>query len=292
MNGKKQIESTLTIDERICRADLTKSEKKVLDFIMVHKEETCYYSSQELADVVHVSGSTVVRVAYKLGFERFSLFKKALQKEARRQHNDNAIVQPSLIRLEDIWNKSDREILNEYNAIQIQNLTESFRRNGVDRYIRIAEQILTARRVYLIGYRMASGAVDFFQRLLKLSRDNVVCVTSIDMMTEEMYGINEEDCAVIICLPRISTNILATLEVVEQHRAKLIAITDKMTNLIAAKADHVLVADRTGASYSNSYLGVWANIELLLSVISKKSYSETAARLELREKYLEKNRQY
>ncbi|MCI8853604.1 MAG: MurR/RpiR family transcriptional regulator [Lachnospiraceae bacterium] len=280
------------IEEKIYKVKLTKTEQKVLDFIMVHKEEACYYTSVELAEAVQVSGATVIRVVNKLGFSRFSQFKKELQTEVMSQRENLSQTQTSPARLQDVKKMGEREILNACMAAQQQNLKDAFLKNGYDKYIWIADMILQADRVFLVGYRMAVGAVDFFGRLLKLSRGHVVCITEIGMMTEELYDLKESDCVVMICHPRYSENVLLTLELVRESDCHLVVMTDKITEPVTNGADYVLVAERRGSSYFNSYLGMIANVEMLMSIISSKSFTETESRLEMREKYLDRNRQY
>ena len=86
----------MKIEEKICQIKLTKSEQKVMDFIMVHKEEACYFTSSELAEFTRVSGATVIRLANKLGFSRFSQFKKELQAEVMSQRKEFVDIQSRL----------------------------------------------------------------------------------------------------------------------------------------------------------------------------------------------------
>ena len=118
------------IEEKIYKVKLTKTEQKVLDFIMVHKEEACYYTSVELAEAVQVSGATVIRVVNKLGFSRFSQFKKELQTEVMSQRENLSQTQTSPARLQDVKKMGEREILNACMAAQQQNLKDAFLKNG------------------------------------------------------------------------------------------------------------------------------------------------------------------
>ncbi|MCI8415919.1 MAG: MurR/RpiR family transcriptional regulator [Lachnospiraceae bacterium] len=283
---------SLRIEEKICQVKLTKSEQKVLDFIMVHREEACYFTSSELAEATRVSGATVIRVANKLGFSKFSQFRRELQSEMLHQRQRGSEVSSSPELLQDIRERNEREILEACRAKHTQNISEAFIKNGYDKYIRIADLIIGAEKVFLIGYRMATGTIDFFGRLLKLCRGNVICITDVGMMTEELYDLTERDCVVLISFPRYSENVLMTLELVKEKGSKLVILTEKITGSITNGADYVLLAERSGVSFFNSYLGMMANVEMLMSIISNKKFEETERRLEIREKYLERNKQY
>ncbi|MFK4997031.1 MurR/RpiR family transcriptional regulator [Bacillus sp. N9] len=62
-------------------SSLTKTEKKVADFVKAHLYDVIYYSVTELADRSGVGESTVLRFSRKLGFSGFQDFKLAIAQD-------------------------------------------------------------------------------------------------------------------------------------------------------------------------------------------------------------------
>ena len=282
----------MNIEERIRNARLTKSERKVLNFIMIHKEEACYFTTAELAQVIQVSNTTVLRAANKLGYSKFSEFRKELQEEVLRLTNRSQSMLQSPELLQDVKRKSTKDIINQCSAIMFQNLHESLMKNTYDTYNAIADFILEARRVLIIGFRTAEGCVVFFGGLLKLTRGNVICLTNPGNISEELYDLNEKDLAIVISYPRYSENILISLDIIKKKKCRLVVMTDEIGSHIASHCDYVLMSGKNGISFFNSYVTMMANIEILLSLVSKKNFQDTEERLTEREEYLKRNKQY
>ena len=54
------------IEERISGAKLTARDRKVLDYMMKNKETACFMAAAEIAELLEVSASCVVRLSGKL----------------------------------------------------------------------------------------------------------------------------------------------------------------------------------------------------------------------------------
>ena len=72
------------IEERISGAKLTARDRKVLDYMMKNKETACFMAAAEIAELLEVSASCVVRLSGKLGFPTYYQFKRALQEEVAK----------------------------------------------------------------------------------------------------------------------------------------------------------------------------------------------------------------
>ncbi|MCI8415951.1 MAG: MurR/RpiR family transcriptional regulator [Lachnospiraceae bacterium] len=267
------------IDERICHADLTKSERNVLNHIINNKEEACYYTILEVANAVKVSRTTVMRATAKLGYENFNQFKKDIQAEVLDQAKRVIDDRPYIELLKGTRDYDVYEILESCSANQVKELRDSFSRNGYEKYIQISEAIMKAERVYLVGFHMAGGVIDYFSRLLKYCRGNVITLTDGSMNSRELADLTERDCAVVVSFPRRSEYTYMALDLIKKSGCKLVVMTDKITESICKGATHVLLTFSNGVSFFNSYLGIMANIELVMSVISGSSVEIAEKRL-------------
>src|SRR5690554_1833198 len=64
-----------------CYSDLTKSEKKVADYIKEKGKEVIYQSLQEVTQSVKVGDATVIRFCKKIGFDGFQDLKLQIAME-------------------------------------------------------------------------------------------------------------------------------------------------------------------------------------------------------------------
>lgn len=282
----------MTIEQKGYQAKLTKKEKQIFEYIMANREEACCYNSVELAEKAGVSDTAVIRFANKLGFEKYPLFKQALLAETYAQKNAKYTQEASYIRLQnqpDIGGKEYYDIIKES---FMENLESTFSQNSFEKFQEVSDVIVKAENVYIVGFRMGQGLVDFFGRLMKLTRSNVVCVTDIALVVEELHDISDRDVLVLISYPRYSDNTLAALEYARKTGCKIVSMTDKPTAPVTRNATYVLLSNPQGISFFNSYVSMMTNIEILMSLISRANYRETEQRLRDLETYLDRNRQY
>mgnify|MGYP000715459575 FL=1 len=62
-------------------AELSAGQKKVVQYILGHLEESSYLTLTKISREANVSETTVIRFAYSIGFESFSAMQEALQQE-------------------------------------------------------------------------------------------------------------------------------------------------------------------------------------------------------------------
>ena len=64
-------------------AGLSKGQKRIADYILVHYDKASFMTAAKLGNLVGVSESTVVRFAAELGYDGYPEFQRALQEIIR-----------------------------------------------------------------------------------------------------------------------------------------------------------------------------------------------------------------
>lgn len=272
---------------RKVRSTLSKSHKKLADYIIDNYEQAVFLTASQLGQKVGVSESTVVRFAYRLGLSGFpemqsrlaDTIKDKIHTYERIDINNGGMPQEQVL---DNVLKAD--------ADKIKRTLESIDRQAFNMAV---EDIMTADNVYVVGVRSCAPLATFLTYYLKMIRSNVILVdcSNTNELFEQLIHIGAGDVIVGISFPRYSMRTLKAMEFANQRNAKVIAITDSKhspmnmyssCNLFA-KSDMALVVDSLVAPLSiiNAIIvalclrcneQVIGNLEMLDKVMSDYSY--------------------
>ena len=111
------------IEERISGAKLTARDRKVLDYMMKNKETACFMAAAEIAELLEVSASCVVRLSGKLGFPTYYQFKRALQEEVAKSRLEEKGEPIPYERIKEYENLTDREMIEALTPVSYTHLS-------------------------------------------------------------------------------------------------------------------------------------------------------------------------
>jgi len=100
-----------TIEQRACKIELSSTDKTILDFILKNKKQACFLTSNEIAEKLGVSASTVIRLSKKLGFDNFTTFKKTFQREQAERNCDSIPMEIPYEKIKQSENLTDSELI-------------------------------------------------------------------------------------------------------------------------------------------------------------------------------------
>ncbi|AZL84572.1 XRE family transcriptional regulator [Aliivibrio salmonicida] len=149
------------------RSNLSANGIKILDFILEQPAAIGAYSSQELANRVQVSQSSIIKLTQKLGFKGFTAFKLAIIEDIGRKH---AILEPE----KPIHNKihsDDSSLTMAQKLVQEKHHALVATTNAIDyqEFEHIISLLNNANRIQIIGIGgSALTAKDLSFKLLKI----------------------------------------------------------------------------------------------------------------------------
>ncbi|TVS04502.1 MAG: MurR/RpiR family transcriptional regulator [Rhodobacteraceae bacterium] len=197
--------------------DLHPAERKLGEFLTQFPGEIASYNAQELARLADVSKATVSRFVRRLGFESYE--------EARRMARDESRTGSRLFLAhpDQIAGSAHPGI-----AEEIDNLERSFSQIEADQISAVASELLTARRVWLVGFRISqSFATYLYWQLLKVLPDVVVVPRGGETMGEHIAVMDARDCVIVFGLRRRVAGMDSMLDAISGTGAKLCYITDE-----------------------------------------------------------------
>ncbi len=233
---------------------MSKSHKKIADFISHHYDQAVFMTAAKLGAVLGISESTVVRFAMALGYGGYPQFQKDLEECVKQKLS-------TVQKMEEKYGKSSQsEVLVSVLTSDMEKIQHTIDNLDPAAFETAMDTILGARNIYIMGLRSNEPLAVFLHFYLNMFRGNVTLVntTSVSETFEQMIRINEEDCFIGISFPRYSMRTLKAMEFANARNAKVIAITDSPhspMNLYSscnlfAKSDMVSIVDSLVAPLS------------------------------------------
>ena len=244
--------------------DLTKSEKRIADFMRRSLDEAAFQSAAEIAGQLELSEATMVRFARTLGFESYPALREALQENYRHRMTHSARLRS---RLDDLREAGD--IFERMVASEIDYLTEALQtldRNALNAAV---DLLRTHQRVFVFGLGPSVSLVELLQiRLTRAARHVVLLNTSGQEILEPLMLMNSDDLLIAIGFFNLTPTLQMVLDYANQHKTPVILVTDILGPLVGDKADVVLSARRGPVSAFHSLTVPMTVINALLLALS------------------------
>ena len=226
-------------------AGLSKGQKRIADYILVHYDKASFMTAAKLGNLVGVSESTVVRFAAELGYDGYPEFQRALQEIIR-------VRLTAVQRLEIASNRVDEGT------------------------------ILNARRIYILGVRSSSALAGFLGFYFNLMFENIrlVHTSSVSEMFEQILNVEKGDVVIGISFPRYSKRTIQALQYAKDSGATVIGLTDSNTSPLAPLSDIALIARSDMVSFADSLVAPLSLINALIVAISMQKKDEVTHNFE------------
>ncbi|MBE7027199.1 MAG: MurR/RpiR family transcriptional regulator [Ruminococcaceae bacterium] len=264
----------LRINDRM--DSFSKGQRLIARFILEQYDKAAYITAAKLGATVGVSESTVVRFASELGYDGYP----GMQKELR------AMICTKLTATQRIGVASDRmgtgDILQSVLDADMENIRQSLLQIDREEFLKIADAIVDAKHIYVLGVRSSASLASFLSFYLNLITPNVrhVQTSTASELFEQIFRIEKGDVLIAISFPRYSTRTLKAIDYAKNRGATVIGITDSASSPIAHSADMSLIAKSDMVSFADSLVAPLSVINALVVAISMKKKTEVVESLE------------
>lgn len=256
---------------------MTKSQKKVANYLLFNMDKLLFFTADELAKAANVSTATVVRFARELDFEGYT----DMQKAARLRFHDRE-EEP-----EDLPQSSPEEDSSEYLLEKsfrqdIQNLKRTFQDLSRENLERACTLLKTSRRVYLVGMRISRSMATYAYINWGMLRKGVHLIHNEGLdYAEELIEINSEDLIVAFWAPRYNRATYQMLSHAKRQKASVLLITNREFNLTMEEGDFdvILRCCMENSSYQSSFVAPVTLVNYLTRQLELEFSKDIAARL-------------
>ena len=264
----------LRINDKMDR--FSKGQRLIAQFILEQYDKAAYITAAKLGSIVGVSESTVVRFASELGYDGYP----GMQKELR------AMICTKLTATQRLDVAADRmgtgDILQSVLDADMENIRQSLLQIDREEFLKIADAIVNAKHIYILGVRSSASLASFLSFYLNLITPNVrhVQTSTASELFEQIFRIEKGDVLIAISFPRYSTRTLKAINYAKSRTATVIGITDSVSSPIAHAADMSLIAKSDMVSFADSLVAPLSVINALVVAISMKKKKEVVESLE------------
>ncbi len=262
------------ISERF--SQLTKSEKRIANYLNQNQDEAAFLSAGEIADRLQLSEATMVRFARTLGFDSYPAMRVGLQDSFRHRLTHSARLRS---RLDDFREAGD--IFERVVASEIDYLTEALQSLDRKAFNAAVELLRTHQRVFIFGLGPSLSLVDLLEiRLTRSARHVIPLNTSGREMLEPMLLMNSTDLLIAIGFFNLTPSLQLVLDFANQNKTPVILLTDTLGPMVGDKADVVLAARRGPVSAFHSLTVPMTILNALLLALSSVDQEKVMTNLD------------
>lgn len=267
----------------------SKGQNCIADFLLENYDKAVYLTAAELGKATGVSESTVVRFAIELDFDGYPMLQKELEKLAKTNLSAPKRLEVTTNRLK----KKDKHVLKSVMQIDADRIIDSLGQIDENTFDLVVENIIKARKVYVIGARSSSALANFFAFHLNLMIENVQDISSSGSeVFEQIFRIQRNDVCICFSFPRYSQRTIEAMEYAYNQNAITIAITDSEVAPISSFSKYKLIVPCDMISIVDSLVAPMSLINAILVAISLSKKNEIIETYDKLEKLWSENKVY
>ncbi|APF23651.1 MurR/RpiR family transcriptional regulator [Clostridium butyricum] len=214
-----------------CYPSLSKTEKKVADYILKERGKIIYQTLLEISQNIEVGEATIIRFVRKIGFSGFQDLKLEIAKENNNdiESNSNSLDNNYDSYIDENAERIAQTIINTKSTLDKDNL-------------KLAIKMITdSKRVFFYG--VGSSGFTANEAQTRFMRLGVIGNAIIDPHFQSMYSSisNSQDVIIVFSISGYTKDIIEAVKIAKQENTKIIAITSYILSPIAQLADCVLL---------------------------------------------------
>ncbi len=246
---------------RECYPKLSKGQKILSDYIIENYDKAAFMTAGALGRAVGVSESTVVRFTYALGYKGYPKLQKHLQEIIKNRLT-------TIQRLNIMDGLEPEKLIDNVLKMDISNLNTTRASLDVDIFNKIVESMISAKHLYIVGFRSSAPLAQFLAFYLRYILDNITLVSTenSDVFTQLLH-VDSEDVVMGITYPRYSSQTIKGLRFAKSKGAKIITMTDNELSPLYELADICLLTKNDINSFVDSYVAPLSLINALIMMI-------------------------
>ncbi|CAB1253685.1 Transcriptional regulator, RpiR family [Ruminococcaceae bacterium BL-6] len=252
---------------------MSKTQAKIANYILSHKNEVSFYNVRKLSRLVGVSEASVIRFSVFMGFKGYPELREALQ-EATQKHLSS---KERLIISYQAYNENDiLDVMKD----DVNNIIQTLENTDTENVKKICSEIMSAKRIFIISCRSAISLGSFFWYYLNMILDNVTLISSYSDEIERMETATSEDLFIGLSFERYSKATYRMMMFAKEKGCKTISITDNLLSPLIPYSDYYLLSCTKVPTFLDSFVAPLSLINMLLTYIGRAKNVELEKRLQ------------
>lgn len=236
---------------------LSKGCKVVAAYILGNHKNAVLLSSTELAEIVGVSDTTVIRFSKSLGFNGYAEFKKYLRSNLYDSNMYDALQVMDISR-------NDQYVAN-YMISTAEDFHDFVKTIDYHLINQIANIMLESNHIYIGGLGSDSVVAKYlFTYIRKMGFNPTLLVEEGHTLREYLLNITQGDVLLMCSYPKMFEDEREMARLAKENGATLITITDSEISALLLKSDYNISIKQREQTFFNSYVIPMALCNLLL----------------------------
>jgi DNA-binding MurR/RpiR family transcriptional regulator len=258
---------------RECYQDLPDSELAVADLLLEYPGDILLYSATALSERSGVSKAAVTRLVKRLGYHHY----REIQDEVRSAQKAGEPIYlntpPAALAYED----EDFHIHLERDIMNLRHTFDAIDSKDLDELIRT---IITARRVWIIGFRNSFFFASYIRRQIIQVRPEVTVLPQPgQVLMEDLSIAGPGDLVIAVGLRRRPPQLRKAMEVLHGMKVPIAYISDRVAVATAHFATWHFPCQVRGVSLFDSYVGVVSLLNYICTKVVEQKGEDGRSRL-------------
>ena len=202
---------------------MSKSQKKVANYVLEHPNDIALYSAAEFGSKIGISESTVIRFSNSLGFSGYTELQKIVREQFFKESSLTSYQQSKMDHPNDIsFHKQVMEQDRESILVTMNQIEENA-------YYAAIQHLSNANSVYVLGLRSSYSAANWLSFSLGLVKENVHFMRpETEDVIRTISQMNENSVVIIISFHRYLKETIQLAELIHKQKSYIIGISDSM----------------------------------------------------------------
>ena len=240
-------------------------------YVMDNADDVALLSMRQLAKAADVHPTTMVRLAQALGFDGFNELKDVFQNRMRAAPDD------LVGRARGLQGQRDQvsHLIDEIEQNAHSNIRQSLHGCGAKKLDAVADYLLSAKRVFVMGLRISYPVAFSFYYAYSMFRSNAVLVDGrAGTVADVLRGIGEGDVLLAMSVSPFSRETVRAVNYAHSRGAGILTMTDSEITPLGEHADHSLVVRNESLTFFPSVTANMALVESLIAIMISKGGEE------------------
>lgn len=255
---------------------LSKSHKRIADYILENYDKVAFMTASTLGKNVNISESTVVRFANAIGYEGYPQLQKELQETIKTKLT-------TVQRFELSKEHKETEYLTKIMVSDMENIRHTIDQFDYELMHNVIGEIIRARKVYILGLRSSSVLSNYLGFYLNfiLPEVHIVQETAQDVY-DQLLHLSSEDLLIVLSFPRYSKRTYDCVDYAIKNKTTIIGITDGLKSPLYEKVKYCLLAKYNMSTFIDSFVAPMSLINALIIGVSiqKEGVDQNLEKLE------------
>lgn len=245
---------------------LTKTEKKILEYIIKNPKYVIMNSALEIGKELNVSDASVLRLSKTLGFNKFSELKSYITSNLNSTSPNERIIKN--------WNNfhSENDIANKTINADIENIKNFLNNLDFNLLNKTTLLLQNSRKIYFLGLGSSKGISQFMFWYMRRLGFETECINEGGLgLYETLSHLKKGDTIFIFSFPRILEDEIKILKLAKEKNIKIISITSNDLSEIILLSDISFQVEVENFGFFNSYAVPIQLCNLILTMLFEKN---------------------